>query len=87
MEYQPKHYTFRAVLWRGDLADLPSDWRDSGRLTIEADGTLICDTLRGPARAPADGNWYVRAHAAHVHEDELWPVRRDIFEAHYEAVR
>lgn len=84
--YQPKHYVFRAYLWRGDVDELPTDWLEQGHLTLESDGTLVCDTLRGPADIPPDGEWYIREHAAHVREDELWPVRRDIFEAQYQSV-
>jgi hypothetical protein len=86
MRYQPRRYNFRAVLWHGDIDDLPSDWLDNGLLTLEPDGSLVLATLRGPATAPPDGEWYIREHAEHVHEDELWPVRRDIFEAQYQAV-
>jgi len=85
MRYQPRHYTFRAVLWRGDLADLPSEWLSSGLFTLD-DGVLICHTKHGPSAAAPNGEWYIAELPDRADTTELYPVRRDIFEAKYQAV-
>lgn len=83
--YKPRDTRFRAFLWLGDIDALPTDWLERNKLTLERDGTLIAETLKGPADVTPDGEWYIREHAASVGNDELWPVRRDIFEAAYEV--
>jgi hypothetical protein len=79
--YVAKPVEIEAVLWRGHLADLPADWLDSGDFTVEADGTLLIQTLEGPARALVN-NHYVACGTA----GEFYPIRHDIFHNKYEAV-
>lgn len=86
MRYKPRDYSIRAVLWRGDSAELPSDWLASGRLTVEHDGVLVCHTKHGPSSAPPNGEWYIAELPDRADADELYPVRRDIFVAKYEPV-
>lgn len=82
MRYRAKPLEVEAMLWPGDFAYIPHEWVESDRLRLEPGGTLLIETLEGPARAKAGEHYLVRGTVG-----EFYPVRRDIFEAKYEAVQ
>lgn len=67
-----------AVLWTGNLNDLPGPWRAA--VELDPYGGLIVHTLEGPARARR-GSYIVRGTAG-----EFYPVRADIFATKYQPV-
>lgn len=81
MRYRAKPLEIDAVLWTGDIACLPTSFLGYGRLIPKSDGALVIETLEGPTKINADEHYVVRGTVG-----EFYPVRRDIFEAKYEAV-
>lgn len=76
--YRKKPVAIEAVRWTGDLTDIPAEWRDA--VAYDSQGYLVVNTLEGPARC------LIGSYLVHGTHGEFYPVRRDIFEANYEAV-
>lgn len=67
--------------WTGNIHDLPQQWLDSGRLTLNGAGNLIVGTREGPAEA------IVGVHdIARGTEGEYYPIRRTVKDTKYEQV-
>jgi hypothetical protein len=82
MRYRSKPVEIDAVPWYGALAGLPGEWIATGKFEHRpGTGEVVISTLEGPARAEAGEHYIVRGTVG-----EFYPVRRDIFEAKYEAV-
>lgn len=81
MLYLSKPVQVEAILWRGNVQDIPAAWLPTLRITVDTIGTAIIDTLEGPARVHKDRAYIVRGTVG-----EYYPVRRDIFEAKYDQV-
>lgn len=72
--YVARPVVIDAVEWRGDITDLPEQWRATDSFQVDGYGDLIIQTLEGPARAIAALHFVV-----HGTKGEFYPVRRDIF--------
>ena len=74
----PKPIPREAYPWQGRLSDLPAGWRSLKAFTQSRDGTLVIDTLNGPARAQV-GDYIARDAAG-----AFYPINRAVFLATYD---
>lgn len=79
MRYRAQPVEIEAIMWRGQLADIPAHW-DADAFDLDRDGeALIIQTLEGPARAIVGHHWVARGTAG-----EYYPIRVDVFATKYE---
>jgi hypothetical protein len=83
--YRARPIEIEALLWQGDLEDLPQEWLDRELvISFEVDtNALFTKTLQGPGRAEVGRHYLI----PNLDEGEVYPVRRDIFERRYEEIR
>jgi hypothetical protein len=80
--YRAKPIEIEALLWQGDMADLPQEWL-THVVTYEVDtGVLFTKTLQGPAAAEPGQHYLI----ANLDENEVYPVVVSVFERRYEAL-
>lgn len=70
-----------AYPWHGQDDDIPEEWWESGAFQLLPNGTLIINTLDGPARCLVDFH-----HAAQGTEGEFYPIKNSVMRKKYAAV-
>ena len=83
--YRARPIEIEALLWQGNLDDLPQEWIDQGLvISFEVDThALFTKTLQGPSRAEVGRHYLV----PNLDEDEVYPVAVSVFERRYEEIR
>jgi hypothetical protein len=80
--YRAKPIEIEALLWQGDLSDVPQEWTDY-IVTYDTDtGVLFTRTLQGPAAAEPGEHYLI----PNLDEYEVYPVVASVFHRRYEAV-
>lgn len=86
MRYKARPAEVEAIEWRGDLNDLPQEWRDAEFFDVDDDtGRLIVPTIQGPSTAEI--GWFV-AHspAGPGLPEEFYPIESTRFHQRWEAI-